>query len=283
MGELRDRMQQALVVRGMSPRTQEAYLAAVKGLAQYYHQRPDTLSEEQIQAYVRSLIEQRHLAPSSVRVAVMGLRFFYTQTLQRQFSNLPLPKRTKTLPVVLSRDEVARLLASTATLRERALLMTTYGGGLRVSEVVRLRVSDIDAQRGMLRVEQGKGRKDRYTLLGPRLLAELRHYWQVYRPVQPWVFPQRHKAVPMDPSTAQKLYYAAKQRAGITKAGGIHALRHAFATHLVEAGTDLATLQQLLGHDSITTTMRYVHVARSRVVAQGSPLDGLLLDDKLVA
>jgi integrase/recombinase XerD len=275
MSELRDRMQQALVVRGMSPRTQEAYLAAVKGLAQYYHQRPDTLSEAQLQAYVRSLIEQRHLAPSSVRVAVMGLRFFYTQTLQRQFANLPLPKRTKTLPVVFSREEVARLLASTATLRERALLMTTYGGGLRVSEVVRLQVGDIDAQRDTLRIAQGKGRKDRYTLLGPRLLAELRHYWQVYRPVQPWLFPQRTRPMPMDSSTAQRIYYGAKQRAGITKPGGIHALRHAFATHAVEGGMDLATLQRLLGHDSITTTMRYVHVARSHATAQGSPLDSL--------
>jgi len=219
------------------------------------------------------------LAPSSVRVAVFGLRFFYTVTLKRPAVALPLPKGVKKLPEVLSREEVARLLASTATLRERALLMATYGGGLRVSEVVRLRVSDIDAERGMVRVEQGKGRKDRYTLLGTRLLAELRHYWQVYRPAPPWLFPQRSKAAPMDPSTAQKLYYGAKRRAGITKVGGIHALRHAFATHLVEAGTDLATLQQLLGHDSITTTMRYVHVARSRVTAQGSPLDGLALDD----
>jgi integrase/recombinase XerD len=179
MGELRDRMQQALVVRGMAPRTQEAYLAAVKGLAQYYHQRPDTLNEAQLQAYVRALLEPRHLAPRSVRVAVMGLRFFYTQTLQRQFANLPVPNRTKTLPVVFSREEVARLLASTAAVRERALWMTTYGGGLRVSEVVRLRVSEIDAQRDMIRVEPGKGRKERYTLLGPRLLAELRPYWQV--------------------------------------------------------------------------------------------------------
>lgn len=252
-------------------------------MAQYYHQRPDTLSEEQLQAYIRFLIEQRHLAPSRVRVAVMGLRFFSTQTLQRQFSHLPLPKRTKTLPVVLSRAKVARLLASTATGRERALLMTTYSGGLRVSEVVRLRVSDIDAERGRLRVEQGKGRKERYPLLGPRLLAEVRHYWQVSRPVQPWVFPQRHKAVPLDPATAQKIYSAAKPRAGITKAGGMHALRPAFATHLLEAGTDLPSLQRLLGPDSITTTMHYVHVARKRVVAQGSPLAGLLLDDKLVA
>ena len=283
MGELRERMQHALVVRGLSPRTQEAYLAAVKGLAQHYRQRPDTLSAQQVEGYVRHLIEQRHLAPNSVRIAVFGLRFFYTVTLHRPAFALPLPKGVTKLPEVLSRAEVGRLLSSTATLRERALLMTTYGGGLRVSEVVRLRVTDIDAQRGMIRVEQGKGRKDRYTLLGPRLLAELRHYWQVYRPAPPWLFPQRHKAAPMDPTTAQKIYYGAKRRAGITKAGGIHVLRHAFATHLLEAGTDLPTLQQLLGHDSVTTTMRYVHVAQKRVTAQGSLLDSLPLDTPAAA
>jgi site-specific recombinase XerD len=283
MGELRERMQHDLVVRGMSPRTHEAYLAAVKGLAQHYRQRPDTLSVQQVEGYIRHLIEQRHLAPNSVRVAVFGLRFFYTVTLHRQPFTLPLPKGVKKLPEVLSREEVARLLASTATIRERALLMATYGGGLRVSEVVHLRVSDIDAQRDMLRVEQGKGRKDRYTLLGPRLLTELRHYWQVYRPARPWLFPQRGKAAPMDPTTAQKIYYGAKRRAGITKAGGIHALRHSFATHLLEAGTDLPTLQRLLGHDSITTTMRYVHVTQRRAAAQGSPLEGLPFDTQAAA
>lgn len=277
MGELRERMLHDLVVRGMSPRTQEAYLAAVAGLAKHYHHRPDALSVQQVEGYIRHLIEQRHLAPNSVRIAVFGLRFFYTVTLHRQPFTLPLPKGVKKLPEVLSREEVARLLANTTTLRERALLMTTYGGGLRVSEVVRLRVSDIDAQRDLLRVEQGKGRKDRYTLLGPRLLAELRHYWQVYRPVPPWLFPQRSKAAPMAVETAQKMYYAAKRRAGITKAGGIHALRHSFATHLLEASTDLPTLQRLLGHDSITTTMRYVHVTQQRVAAQGSLLDSLPL------
>jgi len=270
-------MQQDLILHGMSPRTQQSYLAVVRGLAKYYPQRPDTLGEAQVQGYVRYLIEQRQLAPSSVRGAVMGLRFFSTQTLHRPWTNLPLPKRTKTLPAVLSREEVAQILACTTTVRERALLMATYGGGLRVSEVVRLRVSDIHAGRGMLRVEQGKGRKDRYTLLGPRLLAELRHYWQVYRPTPPWLFPQRAKPVPMNPATAQRIYYAAKERAGIIKAGGIHALRHAFTTHLLEAGTDLPTLQRLLGHESVTTTMHYVHVARSHTAAQGSPLDSLPL------
>lgn len=268
-------MQHDLVVRGMSPRTQEAYLAAVKGLAQHYHQRPDVLSAQQIEDYLRHLIEQRHLAPNSVRVAVFGLRFFSTVTLKRPAFALPLPKGVKTLPEVLSREEVARLLASTTTLRERALLMTTYGGGLRVSAVVRLRVSESDAQRDVLRVEQGKGRKARYTLLGPRLLAEVRQYGQVYRPVQPWLFPQRRQPRPMDLTTAQKLYDAAKRREGLTKAGGLHALRHAFATPAVEGGRDLATLQQLLGPDSITTTMRYVPVARRHATAQSSPLENL--------
>jgi integrase/recombinase XerD len=154
-------------------------------------------------------------------------------------------------------------------------LRATYGGGLRVSEVVRLRVSDIDAGRGMLRVEQGKGRKDRYTLLGPRLLAALRHSWQRYRPAPPWRFPQRTNPVPRDPSTAQKIYSAVKARAGITKAGGMHALRHAFTTHLLEGGTDRATRHRLLGHESVTTTMHSVPVARRHGTAQGSPLESL--------
>lgn len=231
MGELHERMQHALVVRGMSPRTQEAYLAAVAGLAKHYQHRPDTFSVQQIEGYIRYLIEQRQLAPNSVRVAVFGLRFFYTVTLKRPAFALPLPKGVTKLPEVLSRQEVAQLLAHTATVRERALLMTTYGGGRRVSEVVRLRVSAIDAQRGLLRVEQGKGRKDRSTLSGTRLLAELRPYWQVYRPAPPWLFPQRGKAAPKEPTTAQKLYSAAKRRAGISKQGGSPALRHAFATH----------------------------------------------------
>ena len=280
MGELRERMSHALVIRGLSSRTRESYLAAVKGLAKYYHKRPDELSEQQVQRYVRHLIEERQLAPNTVRLAVFGMRFFYEVTLKEQPFELPLPKGAKRRPEILSPQEVAGIVASTATLRERAVLMTTYGGGLRVSEVVRLRVGDIDTQRGMIRVEQGKGRQDRYTLLGSRLVEELRHYWQVYRPPLPWLFPQRSKPVPLDPSTAQKIYYAAKRRAGIAKTGGIHALRHAFATHLLEAGTDLVTLQRLMGHGSVTTTMHYLHVSRDRVRGQNSPLDTLPLESQ---
>jgi integrase/recombinase XerD len=212
MGELRERMQQDLLLHGMAPRTQAAYLTAVQGIAKYYHQRPDTLSEAQLQVYSRVLIDERYLSTSRVRVVLRGLRFFSTQTLRRSWPNVPLPKRTKPLPQVLSREEVARLLASTTTGRKHALLMTTYGGGLRVSEVVRLQVSDIDAGRGRLRVEQSKGRKDRYPLLGPRLVAELRRYWQLYRPVAPWLFPRQSKPAPMPIETAQRRYYAAKER-----------------------------------------------------------------------
>ncbi len=224
---------------------------------------------------MRHLIAPRHWAPHSVGIAVCGLRFFYTITLQRPAVALPLPKGVTKLPEVLSREEGGRLLTSTAPLRERALWMTTYGGGLRGREVGRLRVSAIDAQRGMLRVEQGTGRKDRYPRLGPRLRAEWRPYWPVDRPVQPWLCPQRRKAAPLNPATAQKLSYAAKRRAGITQAGGLHALRHAFAPPLREAGTALPTLQQLLGHDSVTTTLRYGPVTQQRVMAPGSLLHSL--------
>ena len=247
-----------------------------EGIAKYYHQRPDTLSEAQLQTYIRFLLDERHLSASSVRVAIMGIRFFYTQTLRRPWPNVPLPKRTKTLPEVLSREEVARLLASTTTVRQRALLMTTYGGGLRVSEVVRLQVSDIDAGRGHAagRTRQRAQGSLHAARPPPRgrvtpLLAV------VSADPPPWLFPRQSKPAPMPIETAQRMYYAAKERAGITKAGGIHALRHAFTTHLLEGGADLPTLQRLLGHESVTTTMHYVHLAQHQLTAHGSPLENL--------
>ena len=187
---------------------------------------------------------------------------------------IPGPKQPKKLPVILSSEEVRRVIEGTVTRKQRALLATTYAAGLRVSEVVRLKLGDIDAQRMSLRIEQGKGAKDRDTLLSPRLLEELRAYWRQYRPAR-WLFPARGGKGPMDPSTAQKLYYAAKLRAGITKRGGIHALRHAFATHLLEAGTDLHTIQRLLGHGHLGTTMRYFHLAQRTVLKTLSPLEWL--------
>ncbi len=276
MGVLRDRMEQDLVVRGLSVHTQRAYLFVVSDLTRYHRRSPDQLSDCDVQRYVRYLIEERRLAWGSLRAMVSGLRFFYWTTLGREpgeFS-IPMPKGSRKLPEILSREEVARLLGGVTNLRHRALLMTTYGAGLRVSEVTRLRLSDIDSQRMLIRVEQGKGRKDRYTLLSPRLLEELRRYCRIYRPTE-WLFPAPVRNAPMSISTAQHLYKNWKARAGIQKRGGIHALRHGFATHLLESGADVVTIQRLLGHECLETTAHYLHVTAQRVSEQVSPLDQL--------
>jgi site-specific recombinase XerD len=276
MTTLRMRMDNDLLVRGMAERTRESYLAAVTRLARHYDRSPDRLSPQEVQAYLVHMLRGEHLAWSTCGIAVHAFRFLSHTTLGRPESTLtiPGPKQPQRLPEILSPGEVRRLIDSTANRKQRALLATTYGAGLRVSEVVRLQLHHLDAERMSLRVEQGKGAKDRDTLLSPRLLAELRAYWREYRPPL-WLFPARDGQRPMDVSTAQKFYYAAKGRAGITKRGGIHALRHAFATHLLEAGTDLHTIQRLLGHGDIRTTTRYFHLARGTVLKTLSPLEWL--------
>ena len=276
MTELRQRMDNDLLVRGMAERTRETYLAAVARLARHYRRPPDQLSPQEVQAYLVHMLREEQLAWSTCSIAVHAFRFIYNTTLGRPEATFTIPgaKQPKRLPEILSPAEVRRVLESTVNRKQRALLATTYGAGLRVSEVVRLQLRHLDAARGSLRVEQGKGARDRDTLLSPRLLAELRAYWRQYRPTQ-WLFPARDGKLPMDVSTAQKFYYAAKLKAGITKRGGIHALRHAFATHLLEAGTDLHTIQRLLGHRDIGTTMRYLHLARRTVLQTTSPLDWL--------
>jgi len=276
MTELRKRMDNDLLVRGMAERTRETYLAAVARLARHYRRPPDQLSPDEIQAYLVHMRREEHLAWSTCSIAVHAFRFLYHTTLGRPAATFTIPgaRQPQRLPEILSPAEVRRVLEHAATRKQRALLATTYAAGLRVSEVVRLQLRHLDAERGSLRVEQGKGGKDRDTLLSPRLLAELRAYWRQYRPAR-WLFPARDGQGPMDVSTAQKVYYAAKRKAGITKRGGIHALRHAFATHLLEAGTDLPTIQRLLGHGHLGTTMRYLHLARRTVLKTTSPLDWL--------
>jgi integrase/recombinase XerD len=278
MGILRTRMEQDLVLRGRSEHTRRAYLRAVADLARYHQRSPDQLTDSEVQQYLRYLIDERCFAWASCRQTVGALRFFYEVTLgrpRRDFS-IPLPKAAKRLPQILSREEVARVLEGTPNLKHRALLMTTYAAGLRVSEVVRVRVSDVDSQRMLLRVEQGKGMKDRYTLLSPRLLTEVRRYDRVYRPTE-WLFADRRRNAPMDPRSAGRISQAAKQRAGIHKAGGIHTLRHSFATHLRESGIDVVSIQRLLGHANVETTAHSLHVTPQRVGTQASPLDLLRL------
>jgi site-specific recombinase XerD len=270
-------MDNEMIVRGLADRTREAYLAAVAGLARFYNRSPDRVSDREIQAYLLHLRVERKLAWSSCNIVLNGLRFLYYQTLERdraEFS-IPSPRQPSRLPEILSQEEVHRLFDTTQNAKHRALLMTTYAAGLRVSELVHLKVTDIDPNRMSIRVDQGKGAQDRYTLLSQRLLEELRRYWQIDCP-RPWLFPSQRVRGPISISCAQRVYMAAKQRARIAKQGGIHALRHAFATHLLEAGTDLHSIQRLLGHRHISTTMRYFHLARKTLMANRSPLD--LLD-----
>lgn len=277
MGELRKRMDGDLVVRGMSVRTREAYLGAVAGLAKHYKRTPEAITEQEVQDYLLHLIEVRKLAWSSCNIVTQGLKFFYRVTLKKTEAQFVIPRaRTpQKLPQILSREEIAALLENTLNLKHSAILMTAYGAGLRLNEICHLKVSDIDSDRMTIRVEQGKGAKDRYTLLSPRLLAELRRYWVLYRP-QSWLFTRRDPALPISDATVHRIYHGAKARAGITKAGGIHALRHAFATHLLEAGVDIHSIQRLMGHGHISSTLRYFHLARKHLAGTPSPLE--LLD-----
>ena len=279
MTELRQRMDDALVLRGFALRTRETYLACVAGLAKHYRCSPDRLNAEQIQAYLLYLITEKKLAYASVNQAACACRFLFGTVLQQRkiWLDIPMAKVPKRLPVVLPRADITRLFAACGNLRTRTVLMTTYAAGLRVSEVCALQLGDIESapDRMCLKVRQGKGGQDRYSLLSPRLLATLRLYWQTCRP-RTWLFPNRAGDGPMLDQTAQRMYRAVCAQAGLADAAGIHTLRHSFATHLLEAGVDLHTIQRLLGHGHISTTMRYLHLAQSRLTGTTSPLE--LLD-----
>lgn len=277
MGTLRTKMEQDLAVRGIRPRTGHNYLRFVIGLTRYYRRAPDTLTLSEVEAYLVHLRQVRQLTPESVRTVVTGLRFFYYVTLGRARVDfaIPAPRPSHKQPEVLSRQEVDRLLTQTEDRRDRMLLTTTYAAGLRVSEVVALQTAHLDSERMVIRIEQGKGPCDRYALLSERLLDDLRAYWRVFRPA-PWLFPSAHPAHHVSIRTASRIFGAAKARAGITKRGGIHSLRHAFATHLVEREANLHTVQCLLGHRQIETTTRYLHLAPPALARRGSRCD--LLD-----
>lgn len=274
MTPLRALMIKQMEVDRLAPKTQEAYLGAVKGIARFYHRSPDQIDGEEIKNYIHYLLTERKLAWSSVNVAVNALAFLYVKTLGRERPDLKLPPcRTRIkLPEILSGDELERMFAAPTHPKHRALLMTTYAGGLRVSETVHLKLTDIDSQRMVIRIEQSKGAKDRYTMLSTRLIDELRCYWRTCRPTS-WLFPGRDHERSMHINTAQRIYMRAKRLAGIARGPGIHTLRHCFATHLLESGVDLRTIQSLLGHTSLNTTMRYLKVDRTRALATVSPLD----------
>ena len=271
---MRQKMINEMTLRRFAPSTQIAYLSAVEGLAKYYKQSPARITREMIQDYLLHLLQKRKLEWSSCNVIVCGLRFFYTHTIGKDSMFLSIPPRKKVyqLPEILSTEELERLFAVVTNQKHRTLLMTTYSAGLRVSEVVNLKLTDIDSNRMMIRVHQGKGNKDRYTILSERLLKELRIYWKMYRPSQ-WLFSGRNQQQPLKVYSAPKIYYKAKDKAGIKKGKGIHMLRHCFATHMLEAGVDLRTIQVLMGHSSIMTTVIYLKVTRKQLSSTQSPLD----------
>jgi integrase/recombinase XerD len=277
MSALRQQLIRELQLRRYSRSTQKHYVSVVRGLAAFYRVAPDQLSARQVQDYLLHLMQERHLAWNSVNGIVSGLKFFYGQTLKRPDIVLAIPPRRtpRRLPEIFSAEELQRLFAAASSPRNRALLMTTYGGGLRIGEVVQLQISDLDSQRGMIRVRGGKGGKDRYTLLSSRLLEQLRAYWRIDRPA-PWLFPGKNPQQHLALETARRIFERAKCKAGIAKGGNIHVLRHSFATHLLEAGVDLRTIQILLGHSSIRSTVWYLHLTRKTLDATQSPLD--LLD-----
>ena len=260
MTPLRQRFVDDLRLRNYSPRTIEAYVAGVLRLAKHFKRSPELLGSEEIRAFQLHLLQEK-VSWSQFNQIVCALRFLYGTTLGRpnQVPHILYGKRPKKLPCVLSPDEVALLFAAARAGRDRMLLQTTYACGLRLSEVLHLEVSAIDSARLLLHVHQGKGRKDRLVPLSLRLLTELRDYWRCYRP-QRWLFPNAAQEGPLCPGTVQRLFQRVRRRAHIGKPATMHTLRHSFATHLLEAGVDILTVQKILGHRQLSTTAHYLHL-----------------------
>ncbi len=278
MHRFRDRMDQDMEIRGYSPRTRKTYGDCVSAFVKHFDRPPDQLGLEEVRKYQLHLIRERGLSFSYFNQAVCALRFFFNVTLEKGWDvrRLPYQKRERRLPVILSQAEVAALLAATRNLRDRSLVMSLYGCGLRLSELRHLCVTHIDSGRMILRIVQGKGRKDRYVRLPDSLLDTLRAYWKQHRP-KSLLFPGSDPGCPISGAAIQGVVRNAAKRAGIAKRVTPHTLRHAFATHHLEQGTNLREIQLLLGHRSLNSTAVYTHVARSTVAASCSPLDGLAI------
>ena len=263
-----------LQLSGATPRTQKTYLREAGNLAKYFNRSPAELGEEELKEYMLYLMKERHLSEGTFRFYVAALKFLYRTTLKREWAveKIRYPRAKRKLPIVLDLSEVESLFAVTPNLKHKAMLMITYSSGLRASETARLKITDIDSKRMMVRISQGKGGKDRYSILSQTTLEQLRQYWRKYHPTE-WLFNGAKKNDPISTNSIQQLFYKAKKRAGITKPASVHTLRHSFATHLIEAGTSLHHVQLLLGHRSPTTTTVYLHVSRLNLAQVTSPLD----------
>jgi len=277
MTPLRQRLVDDLRVRNYSPRTIEAYVAGVARFAKHFGRSPEVLGPEEVRAFQVHLVDAK-VSWSLFNQTMCALRFLYGTTLGRpeQLPYIPFGKRPRTLPCVLSPEEVACLFAAADWGRDRVLLQTAYASGMRLGELLNFEVTDIDSARMLMHIHQGKGHKDRLVPLSAKLLSELRAYWHYYRP-QRWLFPNAAQSGPLCDSTVGRLFQRVRARAGIRKRASMHTLRHSFATHMLEAGVDLLTLQRILGHSALSTTALYVHLRSDRLRALPSLLDLLAL------
>jgi integrase/recombinase XerD len=272
---LRQRMTEDMQVRNLSPLTQLSYVQQVSLFARHFDKSPSLLGVDEIRSYQIYLANEKKLSPKSIHVAVSALRFLYRVTLKKDWvfeDIIPTPKAPKKLPIVLSPEEVVLFLNCVESIKHRTILTTCYAAGLRISEVLHLKPAAIDRRRMVIRVEQGKGQKDRYVMLSPKLLETLVRYWQVVRPRE-WLFPGDIPGKPLTRHAVDLACRVALGQSGLTKPVTPHSFRHAFAVHLLEAGTDVRTIQLLLGHRSLSTTAVYLRIAASKVCATTSPLE----------
>ena len=281
MTELRQKMIRAMELKNLSHHTQRSYLAAVTGLAKHYKKSPDKITKEMIDDYLLYLKNEKGNTPNSCGSVLTGLRFFYKNVMKKEITvDYSIRKTSRKLPTVLAMEEVFKIICAPENLKHRLILMTTYSAGLRASEVRKLKPEHIDSKRMLIKVEDGKGGKDRYTLLSVKLLAELRAYYRKHRP-KPYLFPssfKKKKYQPLSYESIRSIYEKARKKAGIKKGEGLHTLRHSFATHLLEAGYDIRKIQVLMGHARLTSTIIYLHVSRETLSKIPSPLD--LIDTK---
>ena len=276
MDTLREKMLTDLQLKGITPRTQKKYLREISLMADYFDKPLEELGEKEVKDYLVHMLQTRKLSRGTYRGYVAGIKFLYKTTLNREevVEKIQYPKAKRTLPVVLDLAEIKAILSVMENVKHRALLTITYSAGLRVSEAAKLKVTDIDSKRMMVRVQQGKGRKDRYTILSKTALVLLRQYWRQYRPKE-WLFEGQKEGTHICYTSIRQIFVEAMKRAGITKPANPHTLRHSFATHLIEAGTSLHHVQLLLGHRSPTTTTVYLHVSKVNLAQVSSPLDSI--------
>ncbi|HEY9073632.1 MAG TPA: site-specific integrase [Desulfobaccales bacterium] len=275
MGKLHDQMKEDLLLKAYSPHTMRSYLRCARHFAKHYMRPPEEMGEQEVRDFLLFLVRDRKASPATLDMYVNALKFLYNITLKRPevVKGISHPKRPKTLPVILSPEEVLQIFAAIRSVKHKAIIATAYAAGLRISEVCGLRITDIDSQRKRIHVRSGKGKKDRYVMLGESLLTLLRQYFQKVRPKGAYLFPGYNPQRPICTTAVSQVLRKVVRQTGLTKKVSMHTMRHCFATHLLEAGTDIRILQVLLGHSSIRTTQRYTQITDRLLQKLVSPLD----------